>query len=94
MTAQRKNPSKPKLKAKASRGGGMDGPLQPSGLSGSKGASKSLAKKQIRWHHGAAAFVLKYIRDESRLINGGAIYVFHFRRDQQMNLDRNPEDLL
>ena len=66
MTAQRKNPSKPKLKAdQASRGGGMDGPLQPSGLSGSKGASKSLAKKQIRWHHGAAAFVLKFIRDEA-----------------------------
>ena len=63
MGAPAKNPSKPKLKAdKASRSGGMDGPLQPSGLGGSKGASKSPAKKQIRWHHGAAAFVLKYDR--------------------------------
>ena len=34
----------------------MDGPLQPSGL------DRARKEKQIRWHHGAAAFVLKYIR--------------------------------
>ncbi len=59
MSPREKNPSKPKLKAAASRGGVTGGTLQPPGFDGTKGDPKSLTKKQIRWHHGAAAFVLK-----------------------------------
>ena len=36
-----------------SRGGVTGGTLQPPGL------DRALKEKQIRWHHGAAAFVLK-----------------------------------
>ena len=43
----------------ASRSGVDGGTLQSPGLDGIKGGPKSLAKKQIRGHHGEAAFVLK-----------------------------------
>ena len=52
MPLGRKNPSEPKPKAQASRRGVRAARYSRRGL-------LEPAKKQIRWHHGSAAFVLK-----------------------------------
>ncbi len=50
-------------------------------------------EKQIRWHHGTAAFVLKY-QNDGRPANGGAFYVFYLCFYQQNNPGREIEGVL
>jgi hypothetical protein len=77
MGGPAKNPSKPKLNVTGtviSRSGVTGGTLSPPGL------VRALQEKQIRWHHGEAAFVLKYIRTIADLVRRCFFYVFHLWR--------------
>ncbi|MBP3409937.1 MAG: hypothetical protein J6J78_05015 [Clostridia bacterium] len=68
-----KNTSKPKPNAalSASRGGVQAARYNRRGL-------LEPAEKQIRWHHGAAAFVLKSKNEVSLEIQEAIFYVFDF----------------
>ena len=58
-----------------------------------QGLMEPVKEKQIRWHHGTAAFVLKY-QNDGRPANGGAFYVFYLWLYQQNNPGREIEGVL
>ena len=58
-----------------------------------QGLMEPAKEKQIRWHHGTAAFVLKY-QNDGRPANGGAFYVFHLRIHDQIYPGRKAERVL
>ena len=58
-----------------------------------QGLMEPAKEKQIRWHHGTAAFVLKY-QNDGRPTNGGAFYVFHLRIYDEIHTGRKAERVL